>query len=287
MRYLTKEWYNLCQRTGLHFGMEVYNRTETYDEALYLQLYKAHEESFIKMQHESYDYDPRFLLQKDSFEFVPFNKFVTGEEISEEDRFIYHIPPQEKEHIKKKIAEYDARPPFNEDKCREEFRCLQEIVQKDMIDKLPKEILQQIADIRVFALGYCTKDILDQLESVSKENEREMNRVLNECVKAQQAEQISHSIRGKFNFHDCEVTELTLNDNIIIRFDTRGGFTNYNTITFIDSKIIKQDDHILGSTWIYEELYRIENGYEAHMLFWGEEMPELIIRCKDILIEEK
>ena len=43
----------------------------------------------------------------------------------------------------------------------------------------------------------------------------------------------------------------------------------------------------MGSTWLYEELYRMENGYEAHILFAGEEMPEFIIRCNDIIIEEK
>ena len=44
----------------------------------------------------------------------------------------------------------------------------------------------------------------------------------------------------------------------------------------------------MSSTWIYEELYRMENGYEAHILFRaGEEMPELIIRCSDIIIEKE
>ena len=72
-----------------------------------------------------------------------------------------------------------------------------------------------------------------------------------------------------------------------MRLDTRGGFTNFNMITFATSEIIKQEGHIVGSTWLYEELYRMENGYEAHILFAGEEMPEFIIRCNDIIIEEK
>lgn len=36
--------------------------------------------------------------------------------------------------------------------------------------------------------------------------------------------------------------------------------------------------------WLYSELYQTEGGYEAHMLFQGEDMAELIIRCKDIVI---
>ena len=52
MKYLTKEWYELCQQTGLHFGMRVHNGAEGYDEALYLRLYKRKEKKFVKMQRE-------------------------------------------------------------------------------------------------------------------------------------------------------------------------------------------------------------------------------------------
>ena len=54
MKYLTKEWYELCQQTGLHFGMRVHNGAEGYDEALYLRLYKRKEKEFVKMQREAY-----------------------------------------------------------------------------------------------------------------------------------------------------------------------------------------------------------------------------------------
>ncbi|HFL3758362.1 TPA: DUF4085 family protein, partial [Clostridioides difficile] len=54
-----------------------------------------------------------------------------------------------------------------------------------------------------------------------------------------------------------------------------------NHITFVGAEIIKQDE-IVGSCWLYEELYRIDHGYEAHVLF--EDGSELIIRCNDIII---
>ncbi len=284
MRYLTKEWYNLCQQTALNFGMEVHNGCNIYDEELYLQLHKIKEKEFIELQHEVYDVDPRFMLEQDGCALVPADKFMSGEEIKEDDKVFYNMPSEEKDRIHKLIAEYDSRPPFDEEKGIKDFHLFQEAAQKDLTDKLPYEILQQIADIRVFTLGFCTEIILKQLESISEENKKEVNRVLNEYTEAQQAEKIPQSIRGKFSFHDCKVTELTANKNIIIHFDTQGGFTNHNMITFVDSEIIKQDEQIVGSTWLYEELYRTEYGYEAHMLFWGENMPEFIIRCKDIII---
>ncbi|WP_152679697.1 hypothetical protein [Paenibacillus sp. IHB B 3415] len=42
----------------------------------------------------------------------------------------------------------------------------------------------------------------------------------------------------------------------------------------------------MGSIWLYNEHHRVDDGFEVHVLFAGEGMPELIIRCKDIVVEE-
>lgn len=106
-------------------------------------------------------------------------------------------------------------------------------------------------------------------------------------MNAQQAEEIPHNIKEEFGFHDCKVTELIVDRDIIMRFDIKGGFTDKNKITFVSSEIIKDDKFIVGSVWIYDELYRTEHGYEAHMLFASDELSELIIRCKDIVIKKE
>ncbi|MCL6457911.1 MAG: DUF4085 domain-containing protein [Gorillibacterium sp.] len=287
MKYLTKKWYELCQRTGLHSGMRVHKGADIYDEALYLRLYKRKEKEFVKMQREVYDVDPRFMLEQEGCRLVPLDKFERGEEINEEDMVVYHMPLEERERIQKWIEDYNTRSPFDEKKCREEFRLHQEALKKETANKLPHDLSQQITDMRVFSLGYCTGEVLNQLKRLSKENEKKVNSVLNEYSKAQQAEPIPQIIRERFGFHDCVVTELTIGTNVVMCLDTRGGFTSFNRITFTVSEIIKQDEHIVGSTWIYDELYSTENGYEAHMLLGaGEGMPELILRCNDIIIEK-
>ncbi len=125
---------------------------------------------------------------------------------------------------------------------------------------------------------------MNQLKDISKENEEKTILIYEEYSKAQHAQNISQTINESFGFHDCKVSELIIDTNIVMRFDTRAGFTDLNKITFITSEVIKQDDHIVGSTWIYRELYHTENGYEAHMLFADDKLSELIIRCKDIVI---
>lgn len=290
MKYLTKEWYELCQRTWLHFDMKVNDGAAVYDEALYLRLYRRKEKEFVKIQREIYDADPRIALEQDGCMITPFYIFANGEEIDEEDKIVYHMPSDEREHILRLIEEYDVRPPFDVLKCREEFRSIQETVKiREAEEKIPHELLQQIADMRVFSLGYCTKEVLKQLKRYSNENEKKMKHVLSENSEARMAESIPESIKENFGFHDCRVIEFTIdkNKNIVIRLDTRGGFTDLNKITFVSPDIIKQEEHIMGSVWLYEELYRRDNGYEAHMLFTGEEMLDLIISCEDIVIDKE
>lgn len=287
MRYLTKEWYDLSQRTGLHFGKRVHHGAHIHDEALYLRLYKRKEKEFVDMQREIYDLDPRFMLDQDGRTLVPLDKILGGEENGEEDTMVYQMSPEEKARIQNLIADYDARPPFDDRNCKQEFSSNMEWRCREAAAWLPDELACQIADKRVFALGYCTKDVLRQLKKLSRENERNMKLVLDEYAKAQQAEQIPAYIRDKFRFHDCRVTGWESGKQNVIRLDTQGGFTHFNKITFVATDIIKQEGPVIGSTWIYDELYCIDNGYEVHVLFAGEGMPELIIRCQDIIIEEE
>ncbi|QLG41999.1 DUF4085 family protein [Paenibacillus sp. E222] len=287
MRYLTKEWYELCQRTGLHFGMRVHRGTYELNEALFLRRYKRKEKEYIELQREMYNTDPRFLLEQNGHVFVPAEKFFSGNEISEDDKKVYQMPAEERERIDKLIADFDVRPPFDELQHRIAFKDMQEWDYKHQKERLPKKIYEQIADIRVFTLGYCTREVMLQLKKQSAENRREMEHVSNEYRDVILAQDIPHEIRSRVQFHDCTVTELLTGDEVVIRFDTRGGFTNINKLTLVATEIIKQEGMIVGSYWLYQELYRIDNGYELHVLFYGENMPELIVRCEDILAEEE
>lgn len=286
MRYLTKEWYDLCQMTGLHFGMRSHKGTYQKDEDLYLRLKKRKEKEFIKMERELYDFDPREMLEiYDGSLFVSADKFIAGEEIFDEDMIVHHMTEEEKDHINKLIKEYDSREPFDVDKCKMEFNKRQDIIQSENINNLPTNLYSQIVDPRVFALGYCTKEILSQLKGLSKENEIKVNEVLNEYTKAQKEEMVSEQLRQRFGFHDCQVMSCEFNQDMVFCLDTSGGFTDNNKITFKDAKIIKQEKPLEGSYWLYEELYIIQGGYEAHILFAAEDIHELTISCKDIIIE--
>ncbi|GGG71689.1 DUF4085 family protein [Paenibacillus radicis (ex Gao et al. 2016)] len=289
MKYFTKEWYELCQRTGLHFGMRVHKSAYVRDEALFLRLYNRKEKEFLIQEREVYDVDPRFMLEQDGRQLVALDKWLLdGDEISEEHTMVYHMSSEERDRIQHLIAAYDVRPPFDEVKSKDVFRVNQDWRYKEAYDKLPVELSSRIADMRVFALGYSTREVLRELKKLSRENEKCMKLVMDEYRQVQQAENIPEHIRSQFHFHDCRVTELTFGKQIVMRLDTQGGFTNNNKVTFDNvNEIIRQDEHIVGSDWLYNELYRTDCGYEVHMIFSGEGMPEFIIRCADIVVEQE
>ncbi|WP_408894439.1 DUF4085 family protein [Paenibacillus taichungensis] len=287
MKFRTKEWYELCQQTGLHFGLRVHSGAYELDEGLFLRLYKRKEKAHVNLEREVYNIDPRSMLEHDGTLLVRADQFFSEEAVAEEDKMIYHMPAEQRAHIEKLIAEYDVRQPFDEKKCKEEYKEMMEWSVQSQKERLSQNIVEQIADIRVFTLGYCTREILLQLKKQSAENTREMDRVSKEYREAILAQDISDEIRSRVQFHDCTVTELLTGEEAVIRFDTSGGFTNMNKLTLITPEIIRQEGEIVGSYWLYQELYRIDNGYELHVLFGGEPMPELIVRCEDILAEEE
>ncbi|WNS44714.1 DUF4085 family protein [Paenibacillus sp. MMS20-IR301] len=287
MRYLTQEWYELCQRRGLHFGMRVHRGAAAKDEALYTRLYARKEKAYLKLEREIYDVDPRFMLEHDGAELVSARALSGSGEIKDEDIIIYRMPPEEKLHIEKLIADYDVRPPFDVTGSKYKFKEIHGWSCEDQARRLSGELYEQIADIRVFTLGYCTKEVLHQLKRESKANESQTGAVMSEYRSAQQAEAIPDHIKDKFHFHDCTVTGIHISEDMVIRLDTDGGFTHLNQITLLKAEILRQDAHVPGSSWLYEELYVVNGGYEVHVLLSGAGgMQELIVRCKDIVLEE-
>ena len=54
--------------------------------------------------------------------------------------------------------------------------------------------------------------------------------------------------------------------------DNTGGFTNIDEVTFENFNIIKQDDLLKDSWWLYEEVYKVNDKYEFHVLLQNNKM---------------
>ena len=247
MRYLTKEWYNLSQNTWLDFELRAHKGAYQKDEDLYQKLRKKRERSFIKRIYKYYDNIPQGIIEVYGF----------------------------------------SRKRFDIKRCKSLFYEEEKRKQSDAINSLPREISSQIADIRLYALGYCTREVLSQVRSLSEKNKRKVNEILANYSRVQEEEKIPKDLRENIIFHDGQVVDCKFSRDLVIHLIECPGHRSNNKITFQDVKIIKKEKTIRGSYWIYEELYIIEDGYEVHILFRCEnfqEVHELTLSCKDIII---
>lgn len=265
-----------------------------------MRLYKKKEHEFVKTQRELYDVDPRVLWGEDSI-MVPADKVLTGEELSEEDVTVYKMSDDEKARLAQIIEDYDNRPPFDEETEKKNFVKIQEYERKRYEANLPEGIKEKIADMRVFALGYCSGEVLKALKMLDRDTRKKLKQTEEKEMRARLAENLPAELTDKIIFHDCEVTKVSFEGrDIIIKFDITGGFTIYDTLIFRNAEIVEQEESILNARWIYDELYRTDDGYEIHIMFEGEKFSELFadigdikeglcyltIRCSDIAVEK-
>jgi len=82
----------------------------------------------------------------------------------------------------------------------------------------------------------------------------------------------------KFGFHDCRVISCRKKGkDLIIMLDNSNTMTNVNRVTIKDCNILKQDKPLYGAWWIYEEIYRSDNGcYEIHCLLCHRNQKDFI-----------
>lgn len=140
---------------------------------------------------------------------------------------------------------------------------------------LPETILKQIADIRVFALNKATRSVIKAVTEFCEDNERSVintsenySRYLEEA-----SDTFDKEVVEEFGFHDCIVIKTVQSESSLTLFlDNRGGFTDIDEVTFENFHIKKQDDGLIDSWWLYEEIYKVNDKYEFHVLLQNKKM---------------
>lgn len=256
MKYCTKEWYETNQKTGFHLLLNVNEKAEKFSEEFYRYIYEQKVKEELKIAEESSK--ARFEDYFDQLDFPNLEEYKKARE-----KF---IPPKyDAEDIKAKFAEAQK---YN-------IETLQ--------NSLPQYILEKVADIRVLALDCCTSEVKWLIENFCKENEEKTERAMDELTKAEQREfgdKMPEFTRE--SLHDCEITAAENNGgDIVISFDNSGGFTDANGVIFKNAEIIEQDGDLIGAVWLYDEIYKAENGFEIHALLAGEDLKYFTVRCED------
>src|SRR5690554_5511474 len=180
MKYFTKEWYELCQKTSFHLPLEEEKQAEAFSEEYFQQLYNTELNSWLNLQEEvaSIMKNNDTVNTSDNNEYKPFNRVKAIEQFH--DGFIHN-----QEHLKK---------------------------------ELPETILKQVADIRVFTLNKATRTVIIAVAKFCEDNERSVTETSESYRRY--VEQVSNTldkeIIDNFGFHDCTITKSVQKDMSLI-----------------------------------------------------------------------
>lgn len=147
---------------------------------------------------------------------------------------------------------------------------------KHLQENLPAYILDEVVDIRVLTLNIATKEVIQLIYAFCKENEKIVNQVREKCFN--EKDEIEDRIAYNMSFHDCKIIKFQQVDKrIYIEFDEKGCLPNLTKIEFINAVILEQDQAVERCWWIYREIYKMNNGYELHVLLQNPEMESVYL----------
>ncbi|MEK4129574.1 DUF4085 family protein [Solibacillus sp. FSL W8-0474] len=181
---------------------------------------------------------------------------------------------------------------FNKEETTEEFHNAFIVNQMILKKRLPATILEQIADLRVFALYKASRMVINTVTEYCEENERSV-KAIGERYRSYYKEALASfdkEIVENFRFHDCNVIKSIQNDtNLTLILNNSGGFTDVDEVTFENFDLIKQDGLLENTWWLYEEVYKVNNRYEFHALLENREneLIEFIISADRVSFNRK
>jgi len=286
MKYLTKEWYGAAQKSDFHLLLKASKQAASFSAEYFKALYKKEEANWLKFQEEVADVRLEDIFTEEASNLSRFDgKQMTSEEL-ERSRKIYA-------ELREQILRYSMnRSAFDSELEKRNFRKRFNKQVKHLQSNLPDGILKKVADIRVLALNCATAEVIEEITAFCKANENAV-----EAASKRYDEEYQNSFKEQeppfvkdFCFHDCTVASChKKGKSLVIELDNAGGFTNISQITFKNCTVLKQDKPLHGAWWLYEEIYKTEDGYEIHVLL-DKKYPQLIdfiVHATDVLYERE
>ena len=164
MKYLTREWY--YGNKDICLDLEVDTKAEKLSEEYYKELYNAKLNAFLEEEKEvsEMDYEPEtwedIQIMDDE------GNIISAREVMSEEEF---------EALRQQLLEEEQNQqdveiePYDEEASTNDFLEMHQDEIEELKENLPKEILDEVADIRVLALGVATEKVKDLVDKYSQE----------------------------------------------------------------------------------------------------------------------
>ena len=242
MRYLTKEWYHTMTDGGLGVQLRADDRAAVFSEELYQQVRAEKLKEWLADQRENLEEAYDEAAERQSF------------------------------------AEFHSLE-------LEEFQT-----------RTPAQILAKVADIRVLALGLCTEEVYRDFEDYRALCEKQTVKTMEEAWNMQKAQGLDKVWTGGHSLHDSLVQSVKREgEDLVIEFNRENVlklheelgeeeflFPEIRAIRFRDAEILKQEEPLENTWWLYDEIWKTDRGYEIHALLWREnDVFELTIECRE------
>ncbi|TKI49882.1 DUF4085 family protein [Lysinibacillus tabacifolii] len=204
---------------------------------------------------------------------------------------LYHIELNSwltvQEEANLRLKSHENYEPFNKEKGIEQFHDIFIHNLMYLKKQLPETIVKQIADIRVFTLDKATRNVINAVTQFCEENYRIVTTVIEDYKRyiKENSTLLDIEIDGDFSFHDCRIIKSIKNDKSLkLLLDNKVSDTNIDEVIFENINIIKQDDLLEDSWWLYEEIYKVNDKYEFHVLLQNktEDLIDFIISAEQI-----
>jgi hypothetical protein len=270
MKFFTREWVNLTQSSDIDLLMCVTKPAETFSEEYFQNLYQCMLKQHLRLQKDMSE-----LTADDVFQPGGWESFAIVNNEGEFTDASQLLSPEEFERNRNDICQHEQEAynnfvPFvyDEEVLTEQFNNNMNTRMKQLEDLLPEDILKDVADLRVLALDKVAEDIKIRIRQFCAEKEEKIEKVHEEFQNYYSSIEklLPEKIRKEYGFHDCKITNFTQQGtDVIIEIDHRGGFTDICKIIYHDATVIEQDD-IVGSCWLYGEIYIVNDSYEFHSL---------------------
>ena len=204
-------------------------------------------------------------------------KVTKKAEVYSEDYFKELYKREEKKMLK--IQTFDS------ERERKNFRQAFRNNIKVLKEKLPEEIIDKVADIRVLALNYASAEVKKDITSFCKQNEKNV-RSASDAYQRQYRKQFktkAPAFAKELNLHDCEVRSCRrIGNDVVITLYNGGGFTNITRIRMKNCEVITQDSALHGARCLYEEIYKTGEKYEIHFLMEKNKLIDYIVSVDDL-----
>ena len=242
MRFLTKDWYLRYIQVEWIKTLRVVANAKSFSEQRYQWTYEQKEKQFIKHS----KYDPLSVNHQSILKKV--EKIIANPNILEADKERWREFYRMYQILNKEELSQKAPIQFDVEKTKYTFANRQKNTMC-LVDMLPQEILECVADKRMLALGYTERKVKDKIRDFAKEQERWVELLRNQAINANMlAEAYMKEPVSLSKYQDGVIEKIVFKGN-----DLYIHFIDTPSLEIKNGKIIASEEPIY--VWQEQDMY--------------------------------